>query len=76
MDWSLCWIFGGFVFQPLKPLAWLEEAVQVNGGGWFYAGGFEIKCSAVAAGCQALPVLLPVQLSIIEDGGTLLSSCK
>lgn len=70
MDWSVCWIFGGFVFQPLKPLAWLEEAVQINGGGQFCAGGTEIKRSA---GCQALPVLLPVQLSVIEGGGTLLS---
>lgn len=76
MDWSPCWILGGFVCQPLKPLACLEEAVQINGGSWFYAGGIEIKHSAVAAGCQALPVLLPVQFLVIEGGGTLLSSCK
>lgn len=76
MDWSLYWILGGFVFQPLKPLACLEEAVQINGGGWFYAHGIEIKHSAMAAGCQALPVLLPVQLLVIEGGGTLLRSWK
>lgn len=42
----------------------------------FCAGGIEIKRSAMAAGCQALPVLLPVQLLVIEGGGTLLSSWK
>lgn len=49
-------------------MAHLEEAVQISGGGWFYAGGIEIKRSAMAAGCQALPVLLPVQLWSLKVG--------